>query len=406
MSAYSLSHLSDDVLTRRLAELAAQHRATTAQLLAHLAEVEARHLHLRAGYDSMKAYCIGELHFSEDAARKRVHAAHVAREFPALFEAVADGRLHLTAVRMLSAHLTPGNVDDLIDAASHKSESEIELVLARRFPRAEVLRLDDGVSPQVVVSQGEDPVGCAARRTELPPPAPARIAPITVERYTLQVTIDSATHEKLRRLQDLLGHSVPAGDVARVLDRALEMALAQLEKRKFAKVAKPRRPGTTRRARSIPAHVRLAVYKRDGGRCAFVGESGHRCGSTVRLEYDHIEPVARGGSSTTANIRLVCRAHNQLAAEQSFGAEFMEEKRRQSELREDVTAGLRSLGMRAKDARQAAEQLDVARIPTVEEGLRAALKNLRSPGAQVPAPAATAERCQPPTVLRSSIGVA
>jgi 5-methylcytosine-specific restriction endonuclease McrA len=353
MSAYTLSHLSDDVLIRRLAELAAQHRATTAQLLAHLAEVETRHLHLRAGYDSMKAYCVGELHFSEDAARKRVHAAHVAREFPVLFEAVADGRLHLTAIRILAAHLSPANVDELVEEATHKTNSEIELLLARRFPQAEVLRLDDGVSPQVVAPQSAIAIGCAPGRTQLPAPAPAKIAPITVERYTLQVTIDAETHEKLRRLQDLLGHSVPAGDVAQVLDRALEMALTQLEKRKFAKVAKPRRPGIARKARTIPAHVKLAVYKRDAARCAFVGETGHRCGSTSQLEYDHIEPVARGGSSTASNIRLVCRAHNQFAAEQAFGKEFMEEKRRQSELREDVAAGLRSLGMRAKDARQA-----------------------------------------------------
>ena len=440
MSDYALTHLRDDVLLRRLAELATQDRATTAQLLAHLAEVEARHLHLRAGYDSLKAYCVGELHFSEDGARKRVHAAHVAREFPALFAAVADGRLHLTAINLIASHLTPANVDELIDAVTHKTRADIELEIVRRFPQAEALRLDDGVSPQVVAPQGPDAVGCAPERTQLPPAPPPRIAPFTVERFSLQVTIEAGTLEKLRRLQDLLGHSVPAGDVAQALDRALGIALAELEKRKFAKVAKPRRPGAVKRGRNIPAHVKLAVYKRDGGRCAFVGENGRRCGSTTRLEYDHIEPVARGGSSTAVNIRLLCRAHNQFAASQAFGEEFMEEKRRQSELREDVAAGLRSLGMRAKDARQAAEQLDASRIPTIEEGLRAALKNLRSRRSGVttpPMPPADQARTrpavpggrakqegevpdgsppvgrgsavggpQPPTVLRSSSGVA
>jgi hypothetical protein len=377
MSHFALSHLADDVLLRRLADLVRQDRLTTAQLLAHLAEVEVRHLHLRAGYDSMKAYCVGELRFSDEAARMRVYAAHVARNHPALFDAVADGKLTLTAVTLLASHLNPANVDELIEAATHKTRSEIELELARRFPMAEALRLDDGVSPQVVVPQEPDAVGRGLNRVQLPPAAPARIAPITVERYTLQVTIDAETHEKLRRVQSLLGHAVPSGDVARVLDRALEMALAQLERKKFARVAQPRRPRESRSTRGIPSHVRRAVWQRDGGRCAFIGENGHRCGSTTRLEFDHIVPVALGGKSTIANLRLVCRVHNEFAAEQAFSPELMAAQRQKSELREDVAAGLRSLGMKATDARKAAAEVSLEAGMTIEHALREALRMLR-----------------------------
>jgi 5-methylcytosine-specific restriction endonuclease McrA len=74
--------------------------------------------------------------------------------------------------------------------------------------------------------------------------------------------------------------------------------------------------------------VRRAVSERDQERCAFVGETGKRSGSRRGLELDHIEPVARGGTSTVENLRLLCRAHNQHEAEHSFGAEFMERKRK------------------------------------------------------------------------------
>src|SRR5262245_20400456 len=113
MRRSELKHLRDEDLHRRLAEAFRRDNLTTAEVLALLAEVARRQLHLRAGYDSMKAYCIGEFHLSEDAARKRVHAAHIASNFPALIDAIADGRLHMTAVRMLGVHLTPANVDDL-----------------------------------------------------------------------------------------------------------------------------------------------------------------------------------------------------------------------------------------------------------------------------------------------------
>jgi len=91
-------------------------------------------LYLPAAYPSMFAYCVGELHFSEDAAFKRIKAARAARRFPAIFDAVAEGRLHLSAAVMLAPRLTEDTVDELLAAATHKSKAEIEQLLAERFP--------------------------------------------------------------------------------------------------------------------------------------------------------------------------------------------------------------------------------------------------------------------------------
>ncbi|HWV88895.1 MAG TPA: HNH endonuclease signature motif containing protein, partial [Burkholderiales bacterium] len=55
---------------------------------------------------------------------------------------------------------------------------------------------------------------------------------------------------------------------------------------------------------------------------------GHRCASRDYLEYDHVVPVARGGTATVENLRLRCRAHNQLEAERVYGREFMKHKRK------------------------------------------------------------------------------
>jgi 5-methylcytosine-specific restriction endonuclease McrA len=74
--------------------------------------------------------------------------------------------------------------------------------------------------------------------------------------------------------------------------------------------------------------VRREVWKRDGGRCAWRSPDGHLCGSTWKVEVDHIEPVALGGRSTIDNCRLLCASHNQLHAEQSFGRAHVERYRR------------------------------------------------------------------------------
>lgn len=56
--------------------------------------------------------------------------------------------------------------------------------------------------------------------------------------------------------------------------------------------------------RLIPSAVKVAVYKRDKGRCAI-------CGSTKNLHYDHDYPYSKGGTSLSAdNIRLLCMEHN------------------------------------------------------------------------------------------------
>jgi len=133
MRALALTHRSDGSLLRHLSALVAQDRRLTASVLAHLAEVDARRLYLPAGYPSMFAYCVEELHFSEDAAYKRIQAGRAARQFPVLFTALTEGRLHLAAICLLAPHLTCENAEELVAACTHRPKAEIERWLGDRF---------------------------------------------------------------------------------------------------------------------------------------------------------------------------------------------------------------------------------------------------------------------------------
>jgi 5-methylcytosine-specific restriction endonuclease McrA len=83
-------------------------------------------------------------------------------------------------------------------------------------------------------------------------------------------------------------------------------------------------------SRYIPKQIQREVRERDGNRCAYVDETtGKRCDCERGLQYDHIVPFARGGASNTSqNLRLLCAAHNRLAAEHVFGLEFVNQKMR------------------------------------------------------------------------------
>ncbi|MBN9165219.1 MAG: hypothetical protein BGO98_49745 [Myxococcales bacterium 68-20] len=139
------------------------------------------------------------------------------------------------------------------------------------------------------------------------------------------------------------------------------------------------------RLRYVPMDLRREVFARDGTQCTYVGPDGDRCPARGYLELDHVHPKARGGTETAANLRVRCRAHNALYAEQVFGrthvASRMDLRRRKSAPPtpasfEIATRGLRSLGFREPEARRVLETLATKpemQAATVEMVLREAL---------------------------------
>jgi 5-methylcytosine-specific restriction endonuclease McrA len=59
--------------------------------------------------------------------------------------------------------------------------------------------------------------------------------------------------------------------------------------------------------------------ERDGSRCRFVDEHGHRCSERSTLEFHHVYPFAMGGDHNLDNIQLLCPQHNRLLAEHDYG---------------------------------------------------------------------------------------
>jgi 5-methylcytosine-specific restriction endonuclease McrA len=129
-----------------------------------------------------------------------------------------------------------------------------------------------------------------------------------------------------------VSHEIPSGEMALVYKDALRIAVAERTKRKFAATDRPRHSRGSSNPRLVPANVKRAVSERDERRCTFVSETGKRCDERGFLEYDHVEPIARGGKSTVENVRLRCRAHNQFEAERAYGADFMSAKRAEARL--------------------------------------------------------------------------
>jgi len=460
-SFWNLSGLSNAALLGGLSRLVGSGRRLLAEVIAHLAEVEERRLHLDSGYGSMFAYCVSRLGLSEDEACRRIEAARIARRHPAIYPLLASGQLSLSVIALLKPHLEDTHSKDLFDLVSGKSVSHARELLAARFPRPDVPsrirklptsqpvpgRTDEDkhAAPQPLPLSGayqahamptpppaatapepassfnpqppnhqphSDTPHSAPLRSpppeppvhDVPPVRPSRasraIEPLSAARFRIQLTADAALKDKLVLARDLMRHTIPDGDFAPILSRALDLLIEQLMKRRFGARGKhpaaahsnhdgpkgapadepvithasttqssntapdaypppdpvpvlpstetnPRRaaacappPAARQPAPSSPAasrktapeprpgktiarSTRRIVSERDGLRCTWQSPDGRRCESRAWLENDHADPRARGVGSEPENIRLLCRAHNQRAAELHYGRGHM-----------------------------------------------------------------------------------
>ena len=339
MATISPSLLSDRELLDETARAADSERRTTAELLALLAEVDSRRLYLGQGYSSLFTYCTQALHFSEPAAYSRITVTRAARRFPVILGQLADGEVTLTTVSLLAAHLTDENHDAMLDAARHKSKREVERLVAGMYAEPDLpssirrlgSRRVDIEAPLLVESShaseteparpsaAESGTVRATPTLRALPTGRSLVAALGADRYLLKITLTAAAHQKLQRARDLLRHTIPSGDPAAIVDRALTVLLKQLEQTRAAATTRPS-GGTPRRSRGrhVPASIKREVWARDRGRCAFVGPHG-QCTETGFLELHHVVPFATGGATDVQNLELRRRSHNQYEADLHFG---------------------------------------------------------------------------------------
>ncbi len=315
---WQLGELSDERLLGSLRELLAAEGRSEARIVAHLAEVDARRIHLKASAPSLFEYCQKRLGLSDNQAYYRIAAARVAQKFPVVFELLERRAILLTNIAPLAKHLTAENHVELLGEAGRLSKRELLCWLARRYPQPDVsshLRklLDREVASRRLVPQ----VGAAsAGPTGFRRPAPS--SPLhwmsqVRRRRSMPMRPCSSTirPSRARGAEFERSKSSPRDDFDRSKSSPRSSERDDFDRSKSS-------PRSSARS-NIPRETLRRLVERDGPCCSFVGDDGTRCTSRSFLEVDHRQPWARGGPDTLENLRWLCRAHNQLLAEEDFG---------------------------------------------------------------------------------------
>jgi 5-methylcytosine-specific restriction endonuclease McrA len=319
----NLSQLPSHALTAHLYELRKQERKLLVEFLAYLAELDRRRLYLELGFSSTFAFLVDHLGYTGSAAFRRTTAARLAARFPVVLAYLGDGRLCLTTLVELRDVLEEHRLGEILDRAAGRTEAQVRELVAALRPRPAPMDLLRRLPAPKPAEPATAPITAGPAVAAPPRPAP-RIEPISEELRVLRVTVGRDFVADLESVRAALSHQIPDGNLEKILHECLRRTLRECERRRKG-AGKPRaeRPTPEAVGRHVPAAVRAEVWRRDDARCAFVGTSGQRCGSTHQLELHHVRPFAKGGESTVSNLTLLCSRHNRFLADQDYGAEHM-----------------------------------------------------------------------------------
>jgi 5-methylcytosine-specific restriction endonuclease McrA len=272
----------------------------------------------------------------------------VIKEIPECYDLMKENRLSFSAVLQVANVLNRDNKKELLPRIEMKSKSDIDKIIAE-YQSPQVI--PDQARPRLVkkaVTVPRAPAGAslksASRRAARPElgqislhsegknsptvnNSTPRIEVVLERMFEIRFAADEELMELVRWMKSHLSHKFPKG--ANFQD-VFKYAIKYLKDREDHVVQdKPRKSTARTDTRYISKATKQKVWKRDRGKCTFVGSNGERCKSDVSLQFDHYPiPFGRGGPSTVNNLRLLCAKHNHYSAAQVYGERHMAKFRR------------------------------------------------------------------------------
>ncbi|WP_413944727.1 HNH endonuclease [Bdellovibrio sp. HCB-162] len=301
-----LSKIANSELLGRLEKLTRTERKMTHLILCHINEVESRRLYAELGFDSMFKYLTKYLGYGEDSAYRRLQAARLLKQVPAVAEKIENGMLNLTQLTQVQKCLKQENhlghkinnqqTVQVLEEIQNKSSFETKRFLAQEFNHP--IQTHEVIKPQQDNS------------------------------VRIEVMLTEDQMKTLQQAKDLLSHVLPDGNWA---DLFTLLAKKHIHK-ETGKTVKPNNTKsqslkcegkltpsftTERKRKHVKVTLKRELLKNANHCCEYIAPTtGIKCTSTYQLQVDHRIPLACGGSHSPDNLRVLCRTHNLLSAQQ------------------------------------------------------------------------------------------
>jgi len=301
-------------------------RKLTLEIISFISLFERCGGYLKMGHASMHQYLTRALGYSDDQAYRRLKAARLLHQVPAVAEKLKEGSLNLTQM---------SEAQKSFERA--QKESRVSVQIEKKLEILDSISNTNNFQTKALLSE----------ELNLIPEEGERAKPQSNKTVRLEITLTQEQFNKLNEIKSLLSHKIPSQNTADVLNvlfdqflkkheltskQTKETGLENIQLKndqetdkkplppKAEKASLPVR--TDKRSRYVSAPIRRRIYQRTKGCCEHRDHMGVRCTSRYQLEFDHIVPFALNGSNESENIRVVCSRHNSyLASQKTIGFE-------------------------------------------------------------------------------------
>ncbi len=295
--------LTDLELLDLTSQAAKNEKAATLVLLTHLEEVDKRRAYAADAYSSLFDYVVRGLGYAEGQAAERVSAMRLMREVPEVKTHIEKGALTLTSAALIQRYLrAEKSVADRPNQDSKPQIKKSDLI-------AQCLGQSKRNVEKILFSHASEPTRVATQE---------RTRQVSGSLTEVKILIDEETLSLLKRAKELSQTQT----TAELLKETLKIFIKQREKQMGKVASVPAQPDVQPKqsndpySRYIPMQMKQAIFTRSGGQCEYVASGTNaRCPSKAHLQIDHTIPLAVGGKTELKNLRHLCPAHNQKAAQ-------------------------------------------------------------------------------------------
>ncbi len=278
----------------------------SAQILRNLQIIYDQKIHLEMGYSGIFKFCMEELGMCAATAQRRSDALKISQFVPDLPSKIEKGEITLSRVAQVAKFVRTESKETGRTFAKKEVEQLVNQVQSKA---------SDYESQKHLMTQSQLPVTPIADQRKV----------VSGGRTVMLFEVDDEFQQLLELVKDLESHkgSRKMGELLKdVFKEHLQRKHPAFKNLKKSEVTvqttlnlKAERLSRETRSRHIPARIRKEIWRRDQS-CTYVDSFAQkRCGSTFRIQLEHLTPFSLGGGHTLENITLRCQSHNLFAAE-------------------------------------------------------------------------------------------
>lgn len=278
MEHQNIQKMSNEMLIAILDKRVELESTNEAEMIDFIREVQYRRLYLEFGATSMFDFMTrSHYHYAPVVAQRKLDAAKLMQMFPEVKDHIASNRLNLTQLGMLASAqrqkpIAPKKQRELLEMMCGQTVKNTQALL-NEFFEIEVKERDK----------------------------------IRIQRdgsVRAEITFSKVEWEILIRAKDVLSHSIPSGELSKVITYLSDFTLSKKDAASL-----PSREVKPRQSQIVSRAARRYVFQRDKS-CRHRDADGRFCESRYQLQVDHIQSKSAGGGNQVENLQLLCGVHN------------------------------------------------------------------------------------------------